>query len=92
MEMEARVSVLEKRVEENDDAHKDIIRRLNAKDVSDAIIGQKLDTLVLTTNRIEKTVNEQQAKPAKRYELIITTIITTLVGVIVGGIIGLIIK
>lgn len=92
MDVEAKILLLEKRADDNDEVHKDILKRLNAKDVSDAVIRQQLDTLVKTTSRIEEKVDDQQAKPAKRWEVAITAIITTLIGGIVGAIIGLIIK
>ena len=84
-----RVKALEKHAERSDDVHKEIMNRLNAKDISDALTRQQLDTLIKTTSRIEGKVDEQQKIPANRWNTIVTTAITGIVGALVGAITGL---
>ena len=85
MDYEARIVSLERHFEESDLLHKEMIKRLNAKDVSDAIVRQQLDTLVLVTSRIENKIDEQQKLPAKRWETVLTSVVTTVVGIVIGA-------
>lgn len=98
--LERRVDELEKHAHESDVVHKEILKRLNDKDVSDALIRQQLDTLVITTNRIDEKLDkqherieeqekEQLAKPAKRWESVVTTIITAIASALAGALIAL---
>lgn len=92
VDIEEKIKNLEKASEENFLEHKEIIKRLNEKDIADALMRQQLDTVILTTNRIEKKIDEQNEKPKKRWETIITTFISTITAAIAGGLIGYILK
>ena len=85
MDYEARIVSLEHHFEESDILHKEMIKRLNEKDVSDALVRQQLDTLVVVTSRIENKIDEQQKLPAKRWETVLTSIVTTVVGIVIGA-------
>ena len=92
VDIEEKVKQLEKRADENDVEHKEILNRLNEKDIADALMRQQLDTVIKTTNRIEQKIDEQTEKPIKRWDNIVNTIITVMVSAIAGGLIGLILK
>lgn len=92
VDIEEKIKNLEKASEENVLEHREIIKRLNEKDIADALMRQQLDTVILTTNRIEKKIDEQNEKPKKRWETIITTFISTITAAIAGGLIGYILK
>ena len=92
VDIEEKVKQLEKRADENDVEHKEILNRLNEKDIADALMRQQLDTVIKTTNRIEQKIDEQTQKPIKRWDNIVNTIITVIVSAIAGGLIGLILK
>ena len=92
VDIEEKIKNLEKASEENILEHREIIKRLNEKDIADALMRQQLDTVILTTNRIEKKIDEQNEKPKKRWETIITTFISTITAAIAGGLIGYILK
>lgn len=95
-DLEARVKALEKHSEESDKVHQKIIDDLHKKDIADALMRQQLDTLVLTTSRIEEKIDkqheeaekqekEQLAKPAKRWDAIVTTVITAVASALAGA-------
>lgn len=92
VDIEEKVKQLEKRADENEVEHKEILNRLNEKDIADALMRQQLDTVIKTTNRIEQKIDEQTEKPIKRWDNIVNTIITVMVSAIAGGLIGLILK
>lgn len=92
VDIENEISMLKKADERLFEEQKEIIKRLNEKDISDAIMRQQLDTLVKTTSRIEEKVTEQAELPATRWNAIINTIITGVAGAIIGAVVGLIIK
>lgn len=92
VEYETRISALEEAEKTNREEHKEIMKRLNDKDISDAIMREQLDTVVKTTNRIEEKIDEQAKIPANRWNSVVTTIITALTGAVIGGIIGLVIN
>ena len=85
MDYETRIVSLERYFKESDLLHKEMIKRLNEKDVSDALVRQQLDTLVVVTSRIENKIDEQQKLPAKRWETVLTSIVTTVVGIVIGA-------
>lgn len=89
MNYDERILSLEKRFEHSEEIHNEIIRRLNEKDISEALMRQQLDTLVQTTSRIENKIDEQQQKPAKRQEVVITTIITAIISFLTGGLLSI---
>lgn len=89
IDFESRILALEKHAELSDETHKEILNRLNAKDISDALTRQQLDTLIKTTTRIESKVDEQQKVPVTRWNAVVTAGITGVVGALVGAIIGL---
>ena len=84
-EFRYRIEKLEKYQEEAEQVHKELLKRLHDKDVSDAIIRQQLDTLVKATGRIEGKIDQQQAVPAKRWNQVITTAISSIVSALVGA-------
>ena len=84
-ELRYRIGELEKWKEDSEQVHKELLKRLHDKDVSDAIIRQQLDTLVKATSRIEGKIDQQQAVPAKRWNQIITTAISSIVSALVGA-------
>lgn len=101
--LERRIEVLEKHAEASDEVHKELLEKLHNKDVSDALIRQQLDTLVITTNRIdakldkqheqiEQQEKEQLSKPAKKWDTIVTTIITAVASGLAGVIVTLLFK
>lgn len=92
VDIENEISMLKKADEKLFEEQKEIIKRLNEKDISDAIMRQQLDTLVKTTSRIEEKVTEQAELPATRWNIIINTIITGVAGAVIGAVVGLIIK
>ena len=102
-EFRYRIEKLEKYQEESEKVHKEILERLHDKDISDAVIRQQLDTLVKATGRIESKIDQQQtsihknekealAKPAKRWDTIITTAISSIVSALVGAGLALLLK
>lgn len=117
VDYESEIHSIKEALKINNEEHKEIIERLNKKDISEALMRQQLDTLVKTTNRIEgkidtqnekidtqnekmqkeldtqkekiqQEINKEKEKPAKRWELIVSTLITTLVGGGVGALVG----
>lgn len=92
VDYEARISALEEENKQHKLEHKEIFKRLNEKDIADAIMRQQLDTVVKTTSRIEQKIDEQSKIPANRWNAVITTIATGVTGAIIGAIISLIIK
>lgn len=99
VEIEERLKYLEKYNDQHELEHKEIFKRLNEKDIADAIMREQLDTVVKTTNRIEEKIDKQREKqekqdeiPKQRWNTVITATITTIVGAVVGAIIGLVIK
>lgn len=101
--LERRIEALEKHAEASDEVHKELLEKLHNKDVSDALIRQQLDTLVITTNRIdakldkqheqiEQQEKEQLAKPAKKWDTIVTTIITAVASGLAGVLVTLLFK
>ena len=95
-DLEARIKALEKHKEESDKVHQKIIDELHKKDIADALMRQQLDTLVLTTTRIEEKIDKQHeqaekqekealAKPAKRWDAIVTTVITAVASALAGA-------
>lgn len=90
--MEARVSFLEMMEKQHEIEHKEIFKRLNEKDISDAIMREQLDTVVRTTNRIEEKIDEQSKIPANRWNSVVTAISTGVTGAIIGALISLVIK
>ena len=102
-DLEARVKALEKHSEESDKVHQKIIDELHKKDIADALMRQQLDTLVLTTTRIEEKIDKQHeaaekhekealAKPAKKWDAVVTTIITSVASALAGALIAVVIK
>ena len=92
VDYDKRLEMLEEAEKENREEHKEIMKRLNDKDISDAVMREQLDTLVKTTNRIEGKIDEQSKAPAKKWELVVSTIITTLVSGGVGALIGFLVS
>lgn len=92
VDYEARISALEEENKQHKLEHKEIFKRLNEKDIADAIMRQQLDTVVKTTSRIEQKIDEQSKIPANRWNAVITTIATGVTGAIIGAIISLVIK
>lgn len=92
VDIEGKVKELEKMSKQNLIEHKEIVERLNKKDIADALMRQQLDTLVITTSRIEQKIDEQNEQPKKRWDIIISTLISTSTAAIAGAIIGYIIK
>lgn len=92
VEIEERLKYLEKMNDKHEIDHKEIFKRLNEKDIADAIMREQLDTLLKTTNRIEEKIDQQNELPKQRFNTIITTTITAIVSAIVGAVIGLVIK
>lgn len=101
--LERRIEALEKHAEASDEVHKELLEKLHNKDVSDALIRQQLDTLVITTNRIDEKLDKQHqqieqqekdqlAKPAKRWESIVSTIITAVASGLAGVLVTLLFK
>lgn len=101
--LERRIEALEKHAEASDEVHKELLEKLHNKDVSDALIRQQLDTLVITTNRIDEKLDkqheqieqqekEQLAKPAKKWDTIVTTIITAVASGLAGVLVTLLFK
>lgn len=101
--LERRIEALEKHAHDSDEIHKELLEKLHNKDVSDALIRQQLDTLVITTNRIDAKLDKQHeqieqqekdqlTKPAKRWEAVVSTIITTVVSALAGALVMLLIK
>lgn len=101
--LERRIEALEKHAEASDEVHKELLEKLHNKDVSDALIRQQLDTLVITTNRIDAKLDKQHeqieqqekdqlAKPAKKWDTIVTTIITAVASGLAGVIVTLLFK
>ena len=101
--LERRIEVLEKHAEASDEVHKELLEKLHNKDVSDALIRQQLDTLVITTNRIDEKLDKQHqqieqqekdqlAKPAKKWEVVVTTIITAIASGLAGVLVTLLFK
>lgn len=84
-ELRYRIGELEKWKEDSEQVHKELLKRLHDKDVSDAIIRQQLDTLVKATSRIEGKIDQQQSVPAKRWNQVITTTISSVVSALVGA-------
>lgn len=62
VDYENRILTLEEAEKENREEHKEIMRRLNEKDIADALMRQQLDTVVKTTNRIEEKLDKQNEK------------------------------
>lgn len=94
--LERRIEALEKHAEASDEVHRELLEKLHNKDVSDALIRQQLDTLVITTNRIDEKLDKQHeqieqqekdhlAKPAKRWDAIVTTVITAVASALAGA-------
>ena len=92
VDYDKRLELLEEAEKENREEHKEIMKRLNDKDISDAVMREQLDTVVKTTNRIEQKIDEQSKAPAKKWELVVSTIITTLVSGGVGALIGFLVS
>ena len=101
--LERRIEALEKHAHDSDEIHKELLEKLHNKDVSDALIRQQLDTLVITTNRIDAKLDKQHeqieqqekdqlAKPAKKWETIVTTIITAIASGLAGVLVTLLVK
>lgn len=101
--LERRIEALEKHAHDSDEVHKELLEKLHNKDVSDALIRQQLDTLVITTNRIDEKLDKQHeqieqqerdqlAKPAKRWDAIVSTIITAIASGLAGMLVSLLIK
>jgi hypothetical protein len=101
--LERRIEALEKHAEASDEVHKELLEKLHNKDVSDALIRQQLDTLVITTNRIDAKLDKQHeqieqqekdqlAKPAKKWETVVTTIITAIASGLAGVLVTLLFK
>lgn len=90
--LENRIATLEKEYENSVNEHKEIFKRLNEKDIADAIMREQLDTVVKTTNRIEEKLDKQSKIPADRWNAVVNTITTGITGAVVGAIIGLILK
>lgn len=101
--LKRRIEALEKHAHDSDEVHKELLEKLHNKDVSDALIRQQLDTLVITTNRIDEKLDKQHeqieqqekdhlAKPAKRWDAIVTTIITAIASGLAGMLVSLLIK
>lgn len=90
--LETRIANLEKIIEQYRLEHEKILKRLNEKDIADAIMREQLDTLIKTTERIEAKMDEQSKIPANRWNAVVTTIATAITSAIIGAIIGLIIK
>lgn len=95
-DLENRVRLLEEHSKESDKVHQRIMDELHKKDIADALMRQQLDTLVLTTTRIEEKIDkqheeaekqekEQLAKPAKRWDAIVTTVITAVASALAGA-------
>ena len=55
VDLENRVKALEKHAEMSDDVHKEIMNRLNAKDISDAVKANTFNTI---KNWLTKTLDE----------------------------------
>lgn len=103
MSLETRIEALERHAQASDDIHKEILEKLHNKDVSDAVIRAQLDTLVKTTNRIDAKLDKQHeqieqqekdqlAKPAKKWETVVTTIITAIASGLAGVLVTLLVK
>lgn len=101
--LERRIEALEKHAEASDEVHKELLEKLHNKDVSDALIRQQLDTLVITTNRIDEKLDKQHeqieqqekdqlAKPAKKWESVVSTIITAVASGLAGVLVTLLFK
>lgn len=79
-------------VELNKKEHEEIFKRLNEKDIQEAVMRAQLDTVVLTTARIESKIDEQSEIPKMRWEKVVNTIITAVVTAVITALLALIIK
>ena len=92
VDYEARIATLEEDNKQHKLEHKEIFKRLNDKDIADAIMREQLDTVVKTTNRIEEKIDEQAKVPANRWNAIITAIATGVTGALLGALVSLVLK
>lgn len=101
--LERRIEALEKHAHESDEIHKDLLEKLHNKDIADALMRQQLDTLVLTTTRIEEKIDKQHeaaekhekealAKPAKKWDAVVTTVITAIASALAGALMAVLLK
>ena len=102
-DLESRVKVLEEHAKESDKVHQKLIDELHKKDIADALMRQQLDTLVLTTTRIEEKIDKQHeaaerhekealAKPAKKWDAVVTTVITAIASALAGALMAVLLK
>lgn len=91
-EVERRIIALENANIVYEQEHKEIYKRLNEKDIADAIMREQLDTVVKTTNRIEEKIDEQAKLPANRWNSIVNSIWIAIASALVGAFMGLILK
>lgn len=101
--LKRRIEALEKHAYDSDEVHKELLEKLHNKDVSDALIRQQLDTLVITTNRIDEKLDKQHeqieqqekdhlAKPAKKWDAVVTTVITAIASALAGALMAVLLK
>ena len=92
VDYENRIVALEEASKSNKEEHKEIMKRLNEKDIQDAVMREQLDTVVKTTNRIEEKIDEQNKVPANRWNTVVVAIITGIISAGIGAVISMLVK
>lgn len=92
VDYENRILALEEAEKLNREEHKEIMKRLNEKDIQDAVMREQLDTVVKTTNRIEEKIDEQNKVPANRWNTVVVAIITGIISAGIGAVISMLVK
>lgn len=92
VDYESRIIALEEAEKINREEHKEIMKRLNEKDIQDAVMREQLDTVVKTTSRIEEKIDEQNKVPANRWNTVVVAIITGIISAGIGAVISMLVK
>jgi hypothetical protein len=81
---ENRIAALEKDSERNQNTHREFYGKFERLSSSDAVRGEQYTTIIEKLTRLESKIDEQEKKPARRWDGLVDKILLILAGAFVA--------
>lgn len=86
--MEERIERVEERLSNLETEHKALAEKINTINTDRAVQNTKLDSIMKSLEEIKKDIADVKAKPAQRWDSIVSSIIRAIGAGIVGAVFG----